>query len=41
MANAVRLNLDRRGTERKLKEARAEFIGILDDAAPKIDGESV
>ena len=29
-----------RGTERKLKEARAEFIGILDDAAPNIDGES-
>lgn len=29
-----------RGTERKLKEARAQFINILDDAAPKIDGES-
>ncbi len=29
-----------RGTERKLKEARAEFVGIIDDASPQIDGES-
>ena len=29
-----------RGTERKLKEARIEFLGIIDDASPQIDGES-